>query len=401
MTEDERLCVISADAHVSPPTEQFRPYCPARHLDAFDEQLHAVQALRAGDGSNFANSTAKSLGVGGLHPSVVAAAARAGRIAGQADHDARVKDMDADGVAADVIFHGGQNGEIIPFITDSFMQTVDRTTPEMEAVGCRIYNRWLADFVSASPERHAGLCAVPMSDIGAAVEEVRWAHANGLRGVNFPAPKRERPDYWDPVYEPFFAVCAELRMPLTTHFGGGDRWRYTDGVLAVAFNKLEGGLVSRRGIWQLMFAGVFHRHPDLKLVVTEGYSIWVPELLRDLDWAYTDRANPGIRERTGRMPSEQWLDHCFVGSSFMSHDEARQYPERGARNIMWGSDYPHLEGTHPYTQAALRQTFAGIDPAATRDMVGRTAARVYGFDLDVLRPIADRIGPCAADLTRP
>jgi hypothetical protein len=60
---------------------------------------------------------------------------------------------------------------------------------------------------------------------------------------------------------------------------------------------------------------------------------------------------------------------------------------------MWGSDFPHEEGTFPYTTESLAHTFAGIDPDEVAAMVGLTAAHVYGFDLDVLRPVADRIGP--------
>src|SRR5262249_34509801 len=76
------------------------------------------------------------------------------------------------------------------------------------------------------------------------------------------------------------------------------------------------------------------------------------------------------------------------------------YPDRGASVLMWGSDYPHFEGTHPFTRQALRNTFAGIDPAHVEAMVGLNAARAYGFDLERLRPLADRIGPTVDELSR-
>jgi predicted TIM-barrel fold metal-dependent hydrolase len=309
--------------------------------------------------------------------------------------------MDADGITADVIFHGTQNGEQMPFVADALFATGGEQALDLEAAGCRMYNRWLADFVSGAPERHAGLAYIPWSDIGKAVEELEWARAAGLRGVNFPAPTRKRPYYHDPMYEPIWSAAAALEMPLATHTGGGDRWDYDDGVLGQAFQKLELGFVTRRSIWQLMLSGVFERHPNLRLVLTEIYAAWVNEMLRDLDFAYTDSINPAIRERVPRLPSEYWLTNCFVGASFMSHDEALMYPDRGAVNLMWGSDYPHLEGTYPYTRASLRLTFAGLPPEHVRPMIGATAAKVYGLDLDKLAVHAQRIGPTVEEMATP
>ena len=60
---------------------------------------------------------------------------------------------------------------------------------------------------------------------------------------------------------------------------------------------------------------------------------------------------------------------------------------------MWGQDYPHAEGTYPYTREALRNTFAGVPTDEVAPMVGGTAAEVYGFDLDALAPVAERGRP--------
>ena len=77
----------------------------------------------------------------------------------------------------------------------------------------------------------------------------------------------------------------------------------------------------------------------------------------------------------------------------MTRGDADDRDAVGSDRIMWGSDFPHEEGTFPHTKESLAHTFAGIDPAEVADMIGLTAAHVYGFDLDVLRPVADRIGP--------
>ena len=68
---------------------------------------------------------------------------------------------------------------------------------------------------------------------------------------------------------------------------------------------------------------------------------------------------------------------------------------------MWGSDYPHDEGTHPFTVEGLRALFSDLDPARVHKLVAANAAALYGFDLDALAPIAERVGPTVAEVSTP
>ena len=65
---------------------------------------------------------------------------------------------------------------------------------------------------------------------------------------------------------------------------------------------------------------------------------------------------------------------------------------------MWGSDYPHLEGTWPNTMKALTETFGDYPEQEIRDILGLNAARIYGFDVEALRPVAAEIGPTIAEI---
>ena len=73
----------------------------------------------------------------------------------------------------------------------------------------------------------------------------------------------------------------------------------------------------------------------------------------------------------------------------------------GTDRIMWGSDFPHLEGCWPYSRDHLRLAFAGVPEADVRAMVGGNAARLYGFDLDALAPLAASFGPSPAEIAEP
>ena len=82
-----------------------------------------------------------------------------------------------------------------------------------------------------------------------------------------------------------------------------------------------------------------------------------------------------------------------------------------ASQLMWGSDYPHIESTWQYTddddavpvtRLALRNTFHSIPERETRAMLGENAIRVFGLDRGALTAVAARIGaPTVADLAEP
>ena len=75
--------------------------------------------------------------------------------------------------------------------------------------------------------------------------------------------------------------------------------------------------------------------------------------------------------------------------------------EIGLDTIMWGSDYPHPEGTYPFTTECLRHTFHDVPADEVQAILGGNAARVYGFDMAKLQPVADRVGPLASDVAQP
>jgi hypothetical protein len=100
--------------------------------------------------------------------------------------------------------------------------------------------------------------------------------------------------------------------------------------------------------------------------------------------------------RLRKKPSEYWRSNCWLGASFMTRGDAEHRDAVGVDRIMWGSDFPHEEGTYPHSREALAHTFTGIEPTDVERMVGGTAADVYGFDLGLLGPVADRIGPDVA-----
>jgi len=108
-----------------------------------------------------------------------------------------------------------------------------------------------------------------------------------------------------------------------------------------------------------------------------------------------------VIERMSLKPSEYFARNVMVGSSFIRPDEVKMRHAVGLDKIMWGSDYPHKEGSNPFTLEAIRASFASIDPVEVQAMLGDNAARTYGFDLSALRSTADEVGPLVTDVATP
>jgi hypothetical protein len=98
------------------------------------------------------------------------------------------------------------------------------------------------------------------------------------------------------------------------------------------------------------------------------------------------------------LPSEYFDRNVKIGASNTRRRELGRRYEIGVGNIMWGNDFPHPEGTWPYTRRILGEAFHDIPVDETAQILGLNAAEFYGFDVDALQPIADEIGPTPEEL---
>ena len=110
--------------------------------------------------------------------------------------------------------------------------------------------------------------------------------------------------------------------------------------------------------------------------------------------------NPAMRPLS-LTPSEYFRRNFYVGASLFLPSEAQRRHEIGVGTIMWGVDYPHSEGTFPYSRQAISLTFSDVPPAEVADMLGLTAAKVFNFDVDQLQRLADGVGPTVAEVRTP
>lgn len=312
------------------------------------------------------------------------------------DSKCRLKDLEQDGIVAEVLFPNG-----VPF-GHAFGGPVH--LPELRTAGARAYNRWLADFCGEEPGRRAGMAVVTLHDIDQAVNEVHAAKDAGLKGVLLPNywATEGIPPYLDPCYEPFWSACAATSMPLNVHGGASigdvDMKRY--GMPAMLTYATETTFLSTRALTQLIWGGVFQRYPDLVLILTESRADWVPSRLAFLDGVYEDQLFAHVKNTVKHKPSEYWHRQCYVTASFMSRDEALLRHKIGLDRLLWGADYPHYEGTWPHTDRWLRETFGGLPTAEVTTILAENPARLFGFDLERLARHAQAVGPPVDEVER-
>jgi len=380
-----RYTVISADTHAGADLRDYRTYLPVKWHAEFDTWAD-----------------------GYVHPFADLLAPTAYR---SWDSDRRLAEHEADGVAAEVIFPN----TVPPFFEEGNLVALPPTEADYERrwAGVQAHNRWLADFCAAAPGRRAGVAQIFVNRIEDAAAEIRWAKANIdlLAGVLLPAipPGSHLPPLWEPYYEPLWSLCEELDVALHSHGGSGVP-DYGDDVAARAMLLIELPWFAHRSVWHLIFSGVLERHPDLKVVLTEQGMAWLPRGLETLDWFYRRMTLPDAAEANffgavaagmSMTPTEYFHRNFWVAASFLRPSEAPLRHEVGIDHIMWGDDYPHSEGSYPYSREALRASFGGLPESEVRAMVETNAAEFYGFDLDALRKVGDEIGPTVAEIAEP
>jgi len=402
--------VVSCDTHIGPRlVDDLRPYCPAEHLETFDVYAAELQARRdaAAAAKGRVSFGGKEMGQDwGVRLDNL-------QTPGHYDMRARTRDLDSDGVAAEVLFHDSQNGEPIPFNVETMLlRGTSQQDYRLLRVGQRVYNEWLADACTIEPERRVGMMHLPMWDIDAAIEELEHARGLGLSAINFPTPKPHLEPYNSPSWDRFFSVVEDLNVTLCNHGGAASSGGTFPGAMSIA--KFEISMMARIcPMDQLIYGGVFERHPRLKLVLTESPGVWWKFVLKEMDSIYLTDCNsygPTEKERVPRLPSEYAAEQVFIGASFHSRFEAEDAMANGYEDrIIWGSDYPHFEGTYQYdalgpngepmTWASWRFHYAGLPDEQVRNFLGKNAMAAYDLDYDALTKVAARINaPTYEDL---
>ena len=380
----QRYTIITADSHAGGSHAQYREYLDPKFVDDFD-------AWRGKYRNPF-----KDL--------------KDDRRERNWDSVRRWKEQEADGVVAEVIFPN-----TVPPFFPSFVLFAQPPKPDdypHRLAGIRAHNRWLVDFVGEAPHRRAGIGQIFVNDIDDAIADAIWIKENGLRGgVLLPNISPDatwvRPIY-DPEYDRLWKVLEDLEIPINVH-GGTGAPDYGNYPISMLLYITEVGFYSQRPFAHFVLGGIFKRFPRLKMVITETGCSWMPGLLRQLDETIIRIRDTGatgeIRynedSKLTKTATECFNENVWMGVSQPRPADAAVRGIFGPGRFMWGSDYPHDEGTYPFTHEHLRQIFPGVPQAEMHDLLGGNAAKLYGFDLAKLAPYAAEHGPLVSEIAKP
>ena len=222
-----------------------------------------------------------------------------------------------------------------------------------------------------------------MWDGEAAAAEVRRNAARGVRAVAF----TELPTYlglpsiYSGHWDPFFRACAETGTVVCMHIGSGTKTPQAspDGPDAVAATIIFGNSVA--SMTDLLFSGVLHRFPELKVLYAEAQIGWIPYLLERADDVWTThRGWSGSQLHCPEPPSTYYFRQ--VHSCFFKDAIGVQLLDAvGVDNVMFETDYPHQDGTWPHSRRAAFDQFGHLDATTIHKLARGNAIELLQLPL--------------------
>ncbi|MFE4963770.1 amidohydrolase family protein [Streptomyces sp. NPDC056660] len=306
-------------------------------------------------------------------------------IPGCYDPKARVADMDIDGVEAMMCFPSFPG-----FCGTVFLKSDDRDL----ALRCvQAYNDFVLDeWCAAAPGRLIPVVILPLWDAQLAVAEIHRTAAKGAKAISFPDLPHAlglpslHTDYWDPV----LSAAEETGMPLCQHFGSGGATSIPqvapDAPFAVMINLMGTSSMHATADW--VFSPALHKHPKLKIGLSEGGVGWIPYIIERADYVwrkhrYYQNINQDVR------PTELFRKHfhgCFIEDDF---GVANRHVI-GVDRITWECDYPHSDSFWPASRKRAAEAFADVPDDEVHKIVELNARRFYNL------PDAAPVPPAAA-----
>jgi predicted TIM-barrel fold metal-dependent hydrolase len=285
------------------------------------------------------------------------------------DPEARMADQRRDGVAAEVIY---------PTVG---MVLCNHPDFDYKKACFEAYNRWLAEYCSAHPDRLWGQGQISMRSPEDGIRELEGVKALGLRGVMMPGnPAQE--DYDSRIYDRFWDRALELGLPLSFHILTDRNYAFAHRVRGPAMN---GFLSIMRGCQDVMgtlvLGGVFERHPQLKIVCVEADAGWVPHYMYRMDHAYKrHRFWLPAGSKLSRLPSEYFAENIYV--TFQDDWVAFKVANlMNWRRLLWANDFPHSDSTWPWSQEMLAEHTRHLSDEQKRAILCENVAQLYGADV--------------------
>jgi predicted TIM-barrel fold metal-dependent hydrolase len=364
MIDASKIGLISADSHANEPRDLWSTRLP-RHL-----RDQAMAGIKQGDDGGW------HLVLAGQHIGKTGTSEEE-RLA-VLDPDRRLAVMAEEGIVAECVF---------PTIGLYVWMLED---PEGGQASCRVYNDWITEQLSARSPRFCCAGLIPTWRLEDALAEV--AHVAELGLGAFMLPAVAHPDWNHRQWSPLWSAVAETGLPVVMHRGTGHDMIWYRGPGATIANLIATQTIAPRTATMLATSGLLARHPDLHVVFVEFNIGWLAWTMQTIDFYTESFLRYPVMPSTGKKPIVPQLEEppSFylrrqIHSTFQDDPIGLRLRDvTGPEALLWGSDYPHEEGTYPASAKTVDRLAAELDEVDVRLVFRDNAARVFGFDAAVL-----------------
>ena len=300
------------------------------------------------------------------------------------DPDARVSMLDSLGIHAQIMYPN-----VAGFGNQNFLKSSDEA---LRLISVEIYNDALAEFQADTGERVFGMALLPWWNLDAAVKEIERAHANGLRGIVTCANPEEAglPDMGTSDWDPIWATCSELNMPVNFHIGsskgnmdffGRAPWPSFGEERKLAVGSANLFMGNARTVGNLIYSGIPERFPTLKFVSVESGVGWLPFFLEILDHQMTETAPNELADLS--MSPSDYFRRQFFGCFWFERSTIKPAVDfLGSQCLLFETDFPHPTCLYPRDDVSLMTALDGLDESDIRAILQDNAAKLYRIDIE-------------------
>lgn len=285
------------------------------------------------------------------------------------DANSRIQDLSADGIHAQVIYAppGG-----IPISDESLAEPLLRT-----------FNDWGLEFMSGQRDRLTLLAQLPSHSPLLAAAELLRSRKLGYKGAQLQVLNQHVPVF-EPDWEPFWEVANDCAIPISMHICGGMHsirstsrrsWRHPAMISALPLQLDE-------IIAGIAFSGILERHPSVRVVFGEAGLGWLPYFFQRMDHEFRKHSPRTDDYRIRELPSFYLNRQAFF--TWEEDDVGIELIcQVGEANVMWASDYPHIDSTWPNSLEAIRSIADRCDASTLARIVSRNAIDLYGLEFEL------------------
>jgi predicted TIM-barrel fold metal-dependent hydrolase len=298
------------------------------------------------------------------------------------DPVARLELMDEAGVHAQIIFPN-----VVGLGGQSLSNAIE--DPALRVTCIEIFNDARAELQAESDNRLLPMAIMPAWDVASCVKEAQRAKSLGMRGVNMTSDPQDlgAPDLANRDWDPFWAACADLKLPVHFHIGaslttmtffGEYPWASHNDDIKLAIGGTLLFVGNARVVVNMICSGALERHPDLKVVSVESGAGWIPFILEALDYEMYENA-AADRAQMSMAPSDYFKRQMYACMWFERTNLPSLVAAVGEDNILFETDFPHPTCLYPDPLATAATNMADLSDSARAKILGGNAVKLYGL----------------------